>query len=179
MAIIKLKNTDKVIIVDDKWLDVLERFTWCIQSSGYASTNLPGGRKYRANELMHRMIMNAEKGEIIDHINRNRLDNRECNLRKCTRTNNFSHSGKRFDGLVKFKGVTYEKKRKHWVAAIHSGDKTHYLGSFDNPIKAAKAYDIAAVEIFGEYAMTNETLGLFDEPKEPVRLYLQEWFENC
>ncbi len=56
----------------------------------------------------------------------------------------------------KFKGVCFHKRHKKWQASINSGGRLIHLGSFGGEIEAAKAYNEAALEYFGEFAKLNE-----------------------
>ena len=95
-------------------------------------------------------------GLVVDHINRNKLDNRRSNLHFCNQSVN-AHNKTSSSG---YKGVHYQKKNiktgKVWVAQITSNYKCRHLGSFTSPEEAAKAYNKAATELFGEYATLNQ-----------------------
>ena len=113
------------------------------------------------NHLLHRVIMNAKKGEIVDHINRNTLDNRKINLRICTQSNNCANSVSCIKSS-KYKGVSVCKhtKKKKYKAQITKDKKTRTIGRFYTEKEAAKAYDIVAKELHGKFALTNKELGL-------------------
>jgi predicted metalloprotease with PDZ domain len=115
--------------------------------------------------LLHRVIMQATDGQWIDHINRNALDNRLSNLRFTDRAGNSRNCGLK-GSKVGLKGVVERSSAggPKYIATINetkNGIKTqHYLGTFPDKWKAAKAYDKAAVRIFREFAATNKDLGL-------------------
>jgi hypothetical protein len=90
-----------------------------------------------------------------DHINGNGLDNRKCNLRTCSNTNNQRNSKLRADNTSGYKGVSWTKNKNKWIVHIKVEKKQIYLGVYTCLIAAAKAYDRAAKEHFGEYANTN------------------------
>lgn len=104
----------------------------------------------------------------VDHINRDKLDNRRSNLRFATPSQNLQNRRKpRINGgdtASRFKGVTYWNPRPRWQASISIGGKKKRLGLFETEEEAARAYDEAAREAFGEYATTNQDLNLFEEP---------------
>jgi hypothetical protein len=106
----------------------------------------------RFTVFLHREIMGAVKGQIVDHANGNPLDNRRCNLRLCTPQENSRHR----DVLrgFKFKGMTFEQNL--WRVRIRTGDgKKLHVGTFHTQEEAALAYDAAALQHFGEFARLN------------------------
>jgi len=115
--------------------------------------------------LMHRIILSRLVGrpldslEKCDHINRNGLDNRRENLRLATRAQNAANQKKRV-GPNSFKGVAWRMnhknpKRGRWEASIRDEGKKIHLGYFASELEAARAYDRATLEHFGEFARTN------------------------
>lgn len=108
----------------------------------------------------HRLIWKMLKGywpENIDHINGMRSDNRIENLRECTQQENCRNRRQDY-GMSAYKGVGYRKdgaRKKRWVARITVKRKTIHIGLYITEIEAAKAYDIKAAELFGEYAVLN------------------------
>lgn len=112
---------------------------------------------------MHRMILGVSDPSVcVDHINLNKRDNRRSNLRLATRAENSRNRVPSRSNTTGFKGVTYRKKKKLYRARIRAFGLEIYLGSFKCPIDAAAAYDKAAIEYYGEFAMTNEMLGFFE-----------------
>lgn len=137
------------------------KLNWCAQSTG-------GGRFYAARRvagrisLLHREIMQAGSGQTVDHINSNKLDNRRANLRFVNSSQNASNSQKtRHPCSSRFKGVCFVpqlNKTNPWLAYIGSAtgtNKRKYLGYFSEETAAARAYDGAAVEMFGQHAGLN------------------------
>ncbi len=109
---------------------------------------------------MHRLIMGAPVGVEVDHINGDGLDNRRSNLRLCTRSQNQGNQGKLMgqggaQPTSQYRGVTWNKAHRRWVAQIHSNRKNIFLGHFQCEVDAAKAYDHAAIEMWGEFARPN------------------------
>lgn len=90
--------------------------------------------------------------KLIDHINRNTLDNRSCNLRETTPQGN---STNRKTSSKKFKGVSAKPYYKKYHAKIKHNQKDFFIGSFNTPEEAARAYDKKARELFGEFAYLN------------------------
>ena len=103
---------------------------------------------------MHRFILNAPKGQYVDHRDRNGLNNQKRNLRFCTQSQNMMNL-KSSTGTSKYKGVSWNIKYKRWQSHIRLNYKLKNLGSYNSEIEAALAYDHAARELFGEFARLN------------------------
>lgn len=97
------------------------------------------------------------KGLVVDHINRNVLDNRRENLRFATHTQNNANKlvGQK-QKWSRFKGVSGYSDWRKWKSYINVNDRQIVLGYYDTELEAAEAYNKAAVEYFGEYAMLND-----------------------
>lgn len=92
---------------------------------------------------------------LVDHANRNGLDNRRVNLRPATVAQNRRNSGPNHGTSSRFKGVTWHKANGKWQASIKIDRKNHYLGIFASEQEAARTYDAAARQAFGEFAYLN------------------------
>lgn len=121
--------------VDNEDYEKLSKYKWHFHT-GYAATTSKTIR-------MHRLILNAKVGEEVDHINRDKLDNRRGNLRICTRSENNHNMGLRRDNTSGYKGVNYFKLRKCWVARLQLGQKRYYLGGFATKTEAVLALEKA------------------------------------
>ena len=152
-----LTNLGEKVFVDP---DIKEKYagvTWWAMSNGcgnrYATTRLDR-KKF---SLLHRLVLGIEDTKVdIDHINGNGLDNRRENLRVCSRSQNMGNCKKHADGSSRFKGVCWNKNRNKWYARICLNYKPYPLGSYLNEEDAARAYNKAAIEKFGEFARINE-----------------------
>lgn len=146
----------KFAIVDAKnykWLNQHKWYAVKCKNTFYAVRNV-GESSNQHRIYMHRQIMNVPKDKQTDHRNHTGLDNRETNLRICTRSQN-QHNRKSQNSISKFKGVTWCKRDRKWKAQIKYNGKTIHLGNFINEIEAAKRYDEAAKKLFGEFANCN------------------------
>lgn len=149
MKEITLSNTDKKACVDGEpgeEFDHLSRFVWSIAPSGYARTCV-GGKWVN----MHSMLTKPRSGMCVDHINRNRLDNRKANLRVCSRrVNNLNRSHHKEFGPQLPDGVTFNKRMGMFVAQIQRDKKKRVLGRFSDIQSASDAYQKAARELYPE-----------------------------
>jgi len=142
----------RVAVVDEEDFEELSKHKWCV-STGYAVRRLVTNGIPQLL-LMHRVIMNASKGQEIDHINGDRLDNRKANLRFVTRQQNIFN--KKPQGKTsKYKGVYFRKSWGKWIAQISINKKKQHIGVFENELDAARAYDNIASKLCGEYARLN------------------------
>lgn len=91
----------------------------------------------------------------VDHINGNGLDNRRINLRPATRQQNSANCGPQRNNTSGYKGVSWHRKMNKWVSQIRVNGRAVHLGSFTDPVEAARAYNRAAAGAFGEYAWLN------------------------
>lgn len=103
--------------------------------------------------LMHRIIMDAQTGQLVDHIDRNPLNNQRDNLRICTRAQNAMNRTGRQGVTSQFKGVFLWEGS--WRAQIKADGKIVKLGSFSSEHDAACAYNDAALHYFGSFAYLN------------------------
>jgi hypothetical protein len=104
---------------------------------------------------LHRALMNAPKGLFVDHINGDTLDNRRANLRLCTALGNAQNARLQHNNSSGYKGVSWNKRYRYWVASIYPNDGHLYLGSFRSAEEAARAYNTAALKYYGEFARLN------------------------
>lgn len=121
---------------------------------------LSGSHKGAVSQYMHRVLLGVSDPRIqVDHINLDTLDNRRSNLRIVTNQQNaFNQAPRR--GTSRFKGVCWHKSVGKWNAQIGHNGRVRSLGVFESEIDAARAYDEAALRLFGEFARTNESMGL-------------------
>lgn len=123
--------------------------------SHYAIHMYRDGEKMRGL-YMHRLILSAAPGVLVDHRNGDALDNRRSNLRLCTSRQNNGNRSINCNSTTGFKGVVRSGKR--FRASIGSKTDRVKLGCFSDPIEAALAYDAAARARWGEFARLNFAL---------------------
>ncbi len=158
----------KFAIVDPEDYERLRKYKWHVNKSVhtyYAVHSLTNGKNApRKNLQMHRLIIDVPPGCFCDHINHNGLDNRKANLRVAQHKQNIWHRRKfirRTSGgfqrpsRSRYKGVDLADDKKRWRVRIRVNGKRIYLGSFENEIDAAKAYDIAAKKYYRDFAALN------------------------
>lgn len=158
-----------ITIVDDEDYELINRHKWKILRSRkrvYAAREV-GKTKVRGKwetMLLHRFLTKAKKGEYVDHINGNTLDNRKENLRIASNSQNLGNRGKQKDntsgykGVVKFSGkggyaVGLTRDFKRYV--FFSISTTKFEASGMSLEDLAKIYDRAAVHFYGEFANIN------------------------
>lgn len=153
MKQIQLTN-DKIALVDDEDFEFVLNFgSWCAdegRKTYYARTN--------RSTAMHRIIVTRVIGNfigLVDHVDRNGLNNQRLNLRIATKSQNGANRGPQNNNTSGYKGVTWCGNRGKWQAQIVINGCRFGLGYFKNPIEAAKMYDNAARITWKQFAWTN------------------------
>jgi hypothetical protein len=150
---------NKVTIVDDEDFEYLNQFKWCADKSPkfdyYFATKRIVKNGKASTLRMHRLIMGAKTGEYVDHINHDTLDNRRCNLRLCSNSQNNMNKYVVSSNTSGFKGVNFDKRNNKWRSYITKDGKQYGCGYYNTAIDAALAYDEKAKELFKEFACTN------------------------
>ena len=148
----------KVALVDDADYERVSKYKWYAWRGGagpfYARRNVASGRRQQKTVKLHRFILGFPDS-FIDHVNHNGLDNRRSNLRLCTRSQNQQNRLPERGKTSAYKGVNWNKRNRIWYAKIKHNGKGFHLGCFRSEVRAAKAYDDAAKENFGEFAYLN------------------------
>lgn len=146
-------------LIDERDIKKIPNYAINLNGWGYPCITFREKNK-RITKSLHQIIMGEiPKGMVIDHIDGNPLNNQKSNLRICTpQQNQFNQRKTR--GVSKYKGVSWYKNYKKWMAKIKFNGRTYNLGYFNTEIQAAKAYDEKAKEIFGEFANLNKVFNL-------------------
>ena len=135
------------IIVDDRDFDWLAKFSWSLVS-GRAWASMDACRV-----PMHRLLCPAPSGMVVDHKNRNPLDNRRENLRACTHAENMRNRRSNY-GSAPYRGVYQVKGGKYW-ARCTVGGQLHRDGPHATAEGAARGFDRLAASLHGDFAVLN------------------------
>ena len=143
-------NINEPFYFDLEDYELIKDYCWHI-SKGYVMTlDRTTGKRI----LLHRLVMHPEKDEVVDHINRDKLDNRKANLRVCTSSDNAKNRGTRKNNVSGVTGVTWNKQASKWEARINMSGKRIHLGAFTDINEAIRVRIHSELEMFGEYAPT-------------------------
>jgi hypothetical protein len=157
-------NCGLTTIFDLDFLDEFSKYRWNLQGGYVGACNI-GNYKYNEYTVkMHRLAMILSghniNGLVVDHINRDKFDNRVVNLRVCTKAQNTRNKIMNYRNKTGFYGVSifnsnrYKIKKIRYKAQITYNGKAIYLGVFDDPVEAAKAYNKKAKK-FGFYNLND------------------------
>jgi hypothetical protein len=154
-----------VALVDDEDKDLVSAYSWAAspgKNTIYAKAWVRGTYSPQKNVYLHRLILNAPRGIQVDHKNRDGLDCRRENIRFASNGQNTCNASKHRvvrgnPPTSRFKGVTLKRncRTRVWRASINADGNLTELGSFDHEEDAARAYDFAAVRLFGDFARLN------------------------
>lgn len=148
-GVLTIGNTEIFFDIED--LPIINSRRWYVDKDGYlASSYIYNG--CRCFAMFHRIVMNAKPGQIVDHINRNRADNRKNNLRCCSRFENNLNRGRRSTNKSGTIGVYYDDKRNKWIANITYNKRRIFIGRFSTKEAAVKARLQKEAELFKEFA---------------------------
>jgi hypothetical protein len=151
----------KYALIDEEDFALVSQYKWWARKSSSKNTvrwyvvrtiRLTDGRWIE--QRLHRFLLHPPVGIDVDHVNGNVLDNRRCNLRLATRSEN-SRNRHTVRGASKYLGVFFKKQTGRWMAQIVDHGTAIHLGYFDSEVEAALAYDEAASRIHGEFAHLN------------------------
>ena len=149
--------------VDDEDFERLSKFKWQVNNPSKSKHITYAKRTDRTNGSksvsMHREIMRPPEDMDVDHIDGNGLNNQKCNLRlaspfqTCQNRKNRNHA-------TPYKGVSFNRGDRKFQVSITVNGKRKHLGLFCDAKEAAVVYDREALLHFGEFALTNQQLGL-------------------
>lgn len=142
----------KFAIVDDEDYDYLMQWKWRFSNNGYAERN-EKSENVKKLILMHRELNKTPCGLMTDHINGDGIDNRKCNLRTASNSQNQKNANKQNRKTSsKYKGVSWNKQNRRWRVRVGH----EYIGSFRDEKEAARAYNNEAKIAHGQFAKLNQ-----------------------
>lgn len=152
----------QVALVDDEDYDLLTIHKWsALKAQRQNRVNFYAVRTVTADGqqdciYMHRVVIGAADGQKVDHKNGNGCDNQKSNLRFANSSQNVANQ----IALLRanksgYRGVYWAAYAKRWRAQLGGHGARVHLGYFDDPLAAARAYDRAAVAVWGEFARPN------------------------
>lgn len=121
-----------------------------INGHGYVQINI-SGRLHKAHRLAW-LFVHGDCPALIDHINRDRTDNRICNLRQATKAQNAANSGATSRSKTGVKGVSWSDKENKWIAYIRVDGRSKRIGAFTEISAAASAYRNYSILLHGDFA---------------------------
>ena len=148
MNVIKLSNSNDVALVDDEDHERLAKYNWQKSTNGYAIRSEGTDKVY-----LHQEVCPTPPGVYADHVNGQRLDNRRCNLRPATHSQNGQRRKVQVNNSSGYRGVS--QSPNGWRSQIYVNNKRISLGYYKDAAAAARAYDRAALQYFGSNAATN------------------------
>ncbi len=152
-----LLTQNQYTIIDNEDFKKVNQFKWSLDKCNnyFYVRRLKQKNNIKTKIYLHRFIMNCPDNMQIDHINHNTLDNRKCNLRICTKSQNQINRLKRKNCSSKYKGVYLHKQNQKWISEINYLGKKIYLGCFKTEKEAAKVYNKIVKKYHGEYVYLN------------------------
>lgn len=143
--------------IDAEDLDKVSDKSWHVNVQGYLQTNI---YKDGSSPLLHKIILgDYGKGFCVDHIDRNKLNNRRSNLRICRQKDNAKNQSIRSDNTTGYPGVYKDKRNGKWFSEITADGEKHYLGRFEKLDDAVAARLEAEEKYFGAFAPTRSQRG--------------------
>lgn len=152
------ENTDdgNIMLISSCDLESVLKFKWYLTRASYPGTygTNDGDIKFSRPVPLHQILYpNIPYGYVVDHINRDRLDNRRNNLRICTSLQNSYNKSKPKNSNRRYKGVI--KNKKSYTASITKDGIKREIKNIQTEEQAARVYDMMAEELFGEFAAKN------------------------
>jgi hypothetical protein len=154
MADLRLPSGHIALVDDDDLPAVLAAGPWRIRRDGRRLLYVRRDLSRTQEQRLHRFIM-GDPPHDIDHANGNGLDNRRANLRPCDDKLNQANTRIHGHNTSGYRGVSFRRDIRKWVAYIMVDKRQRYLGVFPSAEQAAMARDAAAIEAWGEFARLN------------------------
>jgi len=159
VKIIKLTQGKFTKVDDCDYEAAVSYGSWYSKKKDCGEFYAVSGSSNKSNFMLHLFIasrfLDVAEGMFVDHINHDTLDNTRANLRLCTHSQNMFNRRKLKITTSKYKGVSWYKPRSLWVVKIQANKIPRHVGYFQDEREAAKAYNTAAVKLFGDRACLN------------------------
>lgn len=147
-----LTSNGGAFYMDEEDLHLLGKWKWHIDGRGYVR-RCTSSKGKDVEIHIHKLIMKPRIGQIVDHINGDKLDNTRKNLRLCSVTENLRNRRKQGKlSSSKYKGVTFHKQANRWQVYVQG----KYCGLFPSEKMAAQRYNDVAAKVFGDFAKLNK-----------------------
>jgi len=148
---------EKLFFIDGEDFEKVNQYKWGLKFSKdkFYIHRTMGYKENKSSQSLHRYITGCPSGMVVDHIDGNPLNNCRSNLRICSNAENMRNRKKNINGTSKYKGVSFHKRDKVFMACIRLDNKLFHLGYFKDEKDAAEAYNKAAIKYHGEFARLN------------------------
>ena len=153
MAFLTLTNGSQVEVEDDDFEHV-EQWVWYPHPDGYAQRGIQVEKQLVMN-LLHREIMGAKEGELVDHRDRNMSRCVRRNLRIVTHRQNLMNRSPNKRSSSGYRGVSWNPQREKWAVRVILDKRVFFFGYYDDPEEAAYVWDQCALQLYGAYAYRN------------------------
>jgi len=157
------KDEEVITVIDTEDLEYVKSFglRWCIKNSKNTKTQyaratkweLVNGEPKLITYCLHILLLNAKKGEYVDHRNHDTLDNRKDNLRITTNSNNTKNrKSKNSNNSSGYRNVLFDKQRGLWLVRLQINKKGKTLGEFTDVHEAGKFAEEMRQKYYGKFA---------------------------
>lgn len=154
----KVSYTGKIAIVDDEDWDRVRGYSWryfkAKRKNKKAIHEYARAQTEKGRVFLHRFILDAPKGSLVDHVNGDGLNCRRLNMRLGTHSDNLRNRRK-YKHSSKYTGVGWNRWRKCWTATVGYKGRLLYLGTFKTEREAAMFRDDVASKLFGNFHNPN------------------------
>ena len=158
-ALYEFEVNGRTVQIDEEDWDRIKDYHFRITPRSYvALRTIQKGNAKRREIPLHRFILGVEDNPeiMVDHIDRNPLNNRKNNLRICTASQNQMNRSRKCKKTSKYRGVSYDAPTKKWKVSIKLNRKSIHGGYFDSEDEAGMKYNELAIKYHGEFAVLNK-----------------------
>jgi AP2 domain/HNH endonuclease len=138
--------------IDEEDFEFVSSRAWYSNRSRRATYVITVDRPSKDRVSLHRLLLDAPEGRMVDHIDGNGLNNTRGNLRLCSAFENQHNTRLRLNNTSGYKGVDWHRRSGRWRARVRVNHKTHHLGLYDTPEQAAEVARAFREKVHGEFA---------------------------